>query len=147
VKNAPPHFPILENPDFFIQSELALYFVLKMKLSARFFSLVLAVLALLGASGVLVMDAQAEARQNEAARTNMVLSIVNGIINYTRWPHLEGKLKICLIGESDYFKRLDGLSAAIQTITGVPASFITTLDNPEEAAEQCNLLYVGHWRE
>jgi len=124
-----------------------LYFVLKMRGLARFFLLVLTVLALVGLLGVPAMDAQAEARQDDAARTSMVLSIVTGIINYTRWPRLEGTLQICLVGESDYFEISERLSTLIQSVIGASAS-LTALKNPEEEGVlQCNLVYVGSVKE
>ena len=77
----------------------------------------------------------------------MTLSIVTGIVNYTRWPHLDGKLRICLAGESDYSARITGeLPQSIQAAVGMPAS-ISTLQNPEAAVSQCDLVYVGRWKE
>lgn len=116
-----------------------------MRVPLRFFLLVLTALTLAGLLGASALKARAAARE-DAVRTRMVLSIVNGIIHYTRWPNLGGKLEVCLIGESDYFSLFDRLSAPIQEVVGVPATFVR-IKKPEEAVSQCNLIYVGRWKE
>ncbi|MDR2164964.1 MAG: YfiR family protein [Zoogloeaceae bacterium] len=79
-------------------------------------------------------------------RASMVLSIVVGIINYTRWPRLGDSLRACLAGESEYFDRLRGLASSVQNIIGIPVSFVA-IQGPETLAAQCDLLYVGRVRE
>ncbi|MDR2677997.1 MAG: YfiR family protein [Zoogloeaceae bacterium] len=84
--------------------------------------------------------------ENGASRASMVLSIVAGIINYTRWPHLGGSLRVCIAGESEHSNHLRGNASSIQTTIGMPVSF-QAIQSPENVVAQCNALYVGQTQE
>ncbi|MDR2678073.1 MAG: YfiR family protein [Zoogloeaceae bacterium] len=71
-----------------------------------------------------------------------VLSVVIGIVNYTRWPEGRNPLRFCLVGKSAYFERLRAIPAAtLQNMLDMPATFQDA--TPEVLADRCDLVYVG----
>ncbi|MDR1646735.1 MAG: YfiR family protein [Zoogloeaceae bacterium] len=78
----------------------------------------------------------------QTAPTTSVLSVVIGIVNYTRWPNSRNPLRFCLVGESAYFDRLRNIPVVtLQNMLDVTPTFQST--TPEAIASRCDMVYVG----
>ena len=90
-------------------------------------------------SGIVCAQPQAPASLAEQ-RAKAVTEVVLGILSYARWPVEPDRLRLCVIGPTEY---TDDLLKGTTQATGRPVTVRRLLASNPTIADECDAAYIG----
>ncbi|MBZ9784772.1 YfiR family protein [Pseudomonas sp. REP124] len=90
-------------------------------------------------SGIVCAQPQAPASPAEQ-RAKAVTEVVLGILSYARWPVEPDRLRLCVIGPTEY---TDDLLKGTTQATGRPVTVRRLLASNPTIADECDAAYIG----